>query len=216
MKVWNLFATLAAVGVVGLVADTAVAQVDVKPGGVTVTGPAGGSLTVPFTGQPPTVTQPGTAVQPGTSGTFTQPGTFAPGTPGYYPGYSTYPSPYYQQPYGYQQPYMGYQQPNMGGYSYYTPGQSVTPAGGYLPQQAVGGGYMPQQAMAGGYMPQQAMAGGGCCGAGAVMPVGYNAPMAGGCCGAGMAQPIATAGGSACCDPCASGGKQRRGLFRRY
>src|SRR5687768_6170018 len=109
MKVWNLFAILAAVGLVGLVADTAVAQVDVKPGGVTVTGPAGGNLTVPFTGQPPTVTQPGTG-QPGTSGTFfpgTQPSTFAPGTPGYYPGYSTYPG-YSNYPGTY------YQQPNMG------------------------------------------------------------------------------------------------------
>ena len=99
-------------------ADTALAQVNVQPGGVTVTGPAGNNLNVPFNGQTPTVTQPGTA------GTYTQPGTFAPGTQGYYPGYSTYPGTYYQPMYGsnsfYQQPYMN------NGYSYYTPGYEAT------------------------------------------------------------------------------------------
>jgi len=197
MKVRNLFAILAAVGALGLVADTAVAQVDVKPGGATVTGPAGNNLNVPFTGQAPTVTQPGTSgtfapgTQPGTFTPGTQPGTYAPGTSGYYPGSSYYPGSG-AYPGTYYQPMNGsnsfYQQPYMNGYSYYTPGQSVTTAGGYLPQQAV--------------------AGGGCCGA-SVMPVGYNTA-AGGCCGA--AQPMASGCG---CDPCA-GGKHRRGLFRRY
>jgi len=202
MKVWNLFAVLTAVGIVALAADTASAQVNVTPSGATVTGPAGNNLNVPFNGQIPSVTNPGatTATQPGTSGTFapgTQPGTFAPGTSGYYPGYNTYPgnSPYpggfTQPPYGtnsyYQQPYMN------NGYSYYTPGQSMTTAGGYLPQQAV--------------------AGGGCCGA-SVMPVGYNTMATGGCCGASSAQPMAYGGGGCGCDPCA-GGKHRRGLFRR-
>jgi hypothetical protein len=203
MKVRNLFAVLAAVGIVGLAADTAVAQVDVKPGGATVTGPAGNNLNVPFTGQAPTVTQPGTVAQPGTAGTFTpgtlpgaqpgtftpgtQPGTYAPGTSGYYPGYSTYPGGYYQPTPGTSS---YYQQPYMPGYSYYTPGQGVTTAGGYMPQQAV--------------------AGGGCCGA--VTPVGYSTAAAGGCCGA-TAAPVASGGCG--CDPCSTG-RHRRGLFRRY
>lgn len=158
MKVWNLFV---AVAVVGLLAGTAVAQVDVKPGGVTVTGPAGGSVQVPFTGQPTTLTQPGTS------------GTFIPGTTTQtYPGYSTYPWPYYQGvqypgyttttfpgyqvvPYGtssfYQTPYAA------NGYSYYQPGQAA-PAGGYAMAVA-----------------------GGCCGAAAPM---YTQPIAygGACC----------------------------------
>jgi hypothetical protein len=218
MKVRNLFA-IAAVGVVGLVADTASAQVNVTPGGATVTGPAGNNLNVPFNGQTPSVTTPGaTTTQPGTSGTFTpgtQPGTFAPGASGYYPGTGYYPGSYAQPMYGqqmygqqmYGQQMYGtnsyYQQPYMNGYSYYTPGQQMTTAGGYLPQQAV--------------------AGGGCCGA-SVMPVSYNAGYAGagyggGCCGSSpsYSQPAGYAygGGGGCgCDPC-SGGKHRRGLFRR-
>lgn len=198
MKVRNLFATLAAVGVVGLVADTAVAQVDVKPGGVTATGPAGNNLNVPFNGQAPTVTQPGTTpLQPGTAGTF------LPGTSGYYPGASTYPGGYYQPMYGnnssYQQPYMN------NGYSYYTPNQ--------------------QWGATNSFHGQQAVAGGGCCGSG-VMPVSYNAGYAGagyggGCCGSsagygGMySQQIGYGGGGGdCCNPC-GGRNQRRGLFRR-
>jgi len=150
MKVWNLFV---AVAIVGLLAGTAVAQVDVKPGGVTVTGPAGGNVQVPFNGQTPAVNQPGTA------------GTFAPGTAQTYPGYSTYPWPYYQ----------GQQVP---GYSNATfPGYQVLPNGStsfYQTPYAANGSY---------YTPggQQTAMAGGCCGAAAPMytqPVGYG----GACC----------------------------------
>lgn len=190
MKVRNLFAVLAAVGILGLVADTASAQVNVTPGGATVTGPAGNNLNVPFNGQTPSVTPGSTTVQPGTAGTFTQPGTYT--QPGFYPGSGTYPgTTYYQPMYGsnsyYQQPYMA------NGYSYYTPGQQWGTTSSYYPQAAV--------------------AGGGCCGA-SITPVGYNAPAAGGCCGASYAQPISYGGGGCGCDPCA-GGRHRRGLFRR-
>jgi hypothetical protein len=112
MKVWNLFATLAAVGAIGLIANTAVAQDTIQPGGVVVTGQA---LTTPL---------------PGTTGTFVQPGTPVQMTPGVYPGYSTYPGTTGRQ--GLLRRYSYYtpaQQP------------MVTTAGGYLPQQAaVAGG----------------------------------------------------------------------------
>lgn len=152
MKTRNLFVAAA---IVGLLAGSASAQVDVKPGGTTVTGPAGNNLTIPFNGQTPTVAQPGTS------------GTFTPGINQGYNGYSTYPSPYYQ----------GTQYP---GYSSSTfPGYQVMPYGTnsfYTPYGTNGYSY---------YTPGGQMAGavgGGCCGAVVAAPM-YAQVSYGGDCG---------------------------------
>lgn len=73
MRSGNRFAIVTAFGVLVWTADQASAQVEVKPGGVTVTNPTGATTTVPFTGQPPTL------LPPGASGTY----------PGNYPSHYT-------------------------------------------------------------------------------------------------------------------------------